>query len=87
MSSSRPTFSSCCANGDASRARRDGCLPASPGCFPATAGSTSVRADLTAFAQHAPGALRVGEAGTEGFAITGAVIAGYAYAAALALHI
>jgi integrase/recombinase XerD len=39
MSSSRPTFSSCCANGGASRARRDGCLPASPGCFPATAGS------------------------------------------------
>jgi integrase/recombinase XerD len=40
MSFSRPTFSSCCANGGASRARRDGCLPASPGCFPATAGGT-----------------------------------------------
>src|SRR5260221_13268960 len=38
MLSSRPTFSSCCANGGASRARRDGCLPASPGCFPATRG-------------------------------------------------
>ena len=37
---SRPTFSSYCANGGASRARRDGCLPVSPGCFPATAGST-----------------------------------------------
>ena len=37
---SRPTLSSCCALGGASRARRDGCLPVSPGCFPATAGST-----------------------------------------------
>ena|SRR5437868_6694517 len=37
---SRPTFSSYCANGGASRARRDGCIPASPGCFPATAGNT-----------------------------------------------
>src|SRR6202043_155383 len=56
MLSSRPTFSSCCANGGASRARRDGCLPASPGCFPATAGSTSVRATFTgsfAWQRHA----------------------------------
>jgi site-specific recombinase XerD len=37
---SRPTFSSCCANGGARRARRGGCLPDSPGCFPATAGNT-----------------------------------------------
>ena len=36
----RRTFSSYCANGGASRARRDGCTPASPGCFPATAGGT-----------------------------------------------
>jgi hypothetical protein len=34
------SFSSCCANGGGSRARRDGCLPVSPGRFPATAGST-----------------------------------------------
>ena len=40
MSFSRPTSSRYCANGGASRARRDGCLPVSPGCFPATAGST-----------------------------------------------
>jgi site-specific recombinase XerD len=40
MSFSRPTFSSYCANGGASRARRDGWLPASPGCFLAIAGST-----------------------------------------------
>ena len=40
MSFSRRTFSSCCANGGASRARRDGCLAASPGCFLATAGDT-----------------------------------------------
>jgi site-specific recombinase XerD len=42
--------------GGASRARRDGCLPASPGCFPATAGSTSVRATFTgsfAWQRHA----------------------------------
>src|SRR5258708_5803465 len=37
---SRPTFSSYCANGGASRARRDGWIPTSPGCFPATAHST-----------------------------------------------
>jgi integrase/recombinase XerD len=40
MSFSRRTFSSYCATGGASRARRDGCIPAIPGCFPATAGST-----------------------------------------------
>jgi len=40
MSSSPRTCLSCCANGGASRARRDGCAPVSPGCFPATAGST-----------------------------------------------
>ena len=40
MSFSRPTFSICCATGGASRARRDGWIPASPCCFPATAGST-----------------------------------------------
>jgi integrase/recombinase XerD len=43
--------------GGASRARRDGCLPASPGCSPATAGSTSVRATFTgsfAWQRHAP---------------------------------
>jgi site-specific recombinase XerD len=40
MSSSLRTFLSSCANGGASRARRDGCVPVSPGCFPATAGST-----------------------------------------------
>src|SRR5246500_4132320 len=44
MSFSRPTFLSCCANGGASRARRDGCLPVSPGCFLATAGRIRVRA-------------------------------------------
>ena len=51
-----PNLLSCCANGGASRARRDGCLPASPGCFPATAGSTSVRATFTgsfAWQRHA----------------------------------
>src|ERR1700720_2858602 len=47
MSFSRPTFSSYCANGGASRARRDGCLPVSPGCFLATAGSIRVRASST----------------------------------------
>jgi integrase/recombinase XerD len=41
---SRPSCSRYCANGGASRARRDGCLPVSPGCFPATAGSIRVRA-------------------------------------------
>jgi integrase/recombinase XerD len=40
MSFSRRTFSSYCATGGAARARRDGCIPASPGCFPGTAGST-----------------------------------------------
>jgi site-specific recombinase XerD len=40
MSFSRPTFLSCCATGGASRAKRDGWLPASPGCFLAIAGST-----------------------------------------------
>ena len=44
---SRPTFSRYCANGGASRARRDGCLPVSPGCFLATAGSIRVRASST----------------------------------------
>src|ERR1700745_2578992 len=43
MSFSRATFSRYCANGGASRARRDGCLPVSPGCFPATPGSLRVR--------------------------------------------
>jgi hypothetical protein len=47
MSFSRPTFSRCCANGGGSRARRDGCLPASRGCFLATAGSIRVRASST----------------------------------------
>src|SRR6201987_999640 len=47
MSFSRPTCSSCCANGGAWRARRDGCLPVSPGCFPATAGSIRVRVSST----------------------------------------
>src|SRR6516162_3793112 len=47
MSFSRPTFSSCCANGGASHARRDGCVPVSPGCFPATDGSIPVRANST----------------------------------------
>src|SRR6201997_4833190 len=47
MSFSRPTFLSCCANGGASCARRDGCLPVSPGCFPATAGSIRVRVSST----------------------------------------
>jgi hypothetical protein len=57
MSFSRPTFSSCCANGGGWRARRDGCLPASRGCFPATAGSTSARASFIgsfAWPRHAP---------------------------------
>jgi integrase/recombinase XerD len=40
MSFSRPTFSSYCATGGGSHAKRDGCIPASPGCFPATTGST-----------------------------------------------
>jgi integrase/recombinase XerD len=39
MSCSRPISSSYCANGGAPRARRGGCIPASPGCFPATADS------------------------------------------------
>src|SRR5437879_10442416 len=44
MSFSRPTFSSYCANGGASRARRDGCLPVSPGLFPGYRGQhTSAR--------------------------------------------
>jgi hypothetical protein len=47
MSFSRPTFSSCCANGGGPHARRDGCLPVSPGCFPATAGSIRVRVSST----------------------------------------
>jgi integrase/recombinase XerD len=47
MSFSRPTFLSSCANGGASRARSDGCLPVSPGCFLATAGSIRVRASST----------------------------------------
>jgi site-specific recombinase XerD len=40
MSFSRPTFSSYCATGGAWRAKRDGCIPASPGCFPAITDST-----------------------------------------------
>jgi hypothetical protein len=44
MSFSRPTFSSCCANGGGPHARRDGCIPVSLGCSPATAGSILVRA-------------------------------------------
>src|ERR1700758_4239969 len=48
MSCSRPTFSSCCATGGAPRAKRDGCIPASPGSSPATAGNTRVRARSTA---------------------------------------
>ena len=40
MSFSRPICSIYCANGGASRARRDGCIPTRPGCFPATAGGT-----------------------------------------------
>jgi len=44
---SRPTFSSYCATGGASRARKDGCLPVSPGCFLASAGSIPVRASST----------------------------------------
>ena len=40
MSFSRPTFSSYCATGGVCRAKRDGCIPASPGCFPAITGST-----------------------------------------------
>jgi integrase/recombinase XerD len=47
MSFSRPTFLRYCANGGASRATRDGCLPVSPGCFLATAGSIRVRASST----------------------------------------
>src|ERR1700758_160060 len=47
MSFSRPSFSRYCANGGASRARRDGCLPVSAGCFSATAGSIRVRASST----------------------------------------
>ena len=37
---SRPTCSRYCVNGGAPRARRDGCIPASPGCSPATGDST-----------------------------------------------
>ena len=37
---SRPTCSIYCVNGGAPRARRDGCIPASPGCSPATGDST-----------------------------------------------
>jgi integrase/recombinase XerD len=37
---SRPTCSIYCANGGAPRARRGGCIPASPGCSPATGDST-----------------------------------------------
>ena len=47
MSFSRPTCSRYCANGGASRARRDGCLPVSTGCFLATGGSIRVRASST----------------------------------------
>jgi len=44
---SRPTCSRYCVNGGAPRARRDGCIPASPGCSPATGDSTSVGASST----------------------------------------
>src|SRR6516165_8373187 len=44
---SHPTCSRYCVNGGASRARRDGCIPASPGCSPATGDSTSVGASST----------------------------------------
>jgi hypothetical protein len=37
---SRPSCSRYCVNGGAPRARRDGCIPASPGCSPATGDST-----------------------------------------------
>jgi site-specific recombinase XerD len=37
---SPPTCSIYCVNGGAPRARRDGCIPASPGCSPATGDST-----------------------------------------------
>jgi integrase len=47
MSFSHRTFSRYCANGGASRVRRDGCFPGSPGCFLATAGSIRVRASST----------------------------------------
>jgi site-specific recombinase XerD len=46
MAFSRPTFSRYCATGGARRARRNGCLPASPGCFPATAASIRVARQL-----------------------------------------
>ena len=52
MSFSRPTFLSCCANGGASRARRDGCLPVSTGCFLATGGS--IRSAPSAGDQRSP---------------------------------
>src|SRR5246127_3045508 len=55
MSFSRPTFSRYCANGGASRARRDGCLPVSPGCFLATAGSIRVRASCIGSFAWQPG--------------------------------
>src|SRR5271170_7243080 len=57
MSSSRPIFSSYCANGGAPRARRGGCIKASPGCFRATAGSIGVRGSSTgsfAWQRHVP---------------------------------
>src|SRR5215470_9073874 len=57
MSSSLRTFLSYCANGGASLARRDGCVPVSPGCFPATAGSTLAHANCTgssAWQRHEP---------------------------------
>src|SRR5215470_17092202 len=57
MSSSLRTFLSYCANGGASLARRDGCVPVSPGCFPATAGSTLAHANCTgssAWHRHEP---------------------------------
>src|ERR1700757_529496 len=47
MSFSRLTCSIYCVNGGAPRARRDGCIPASPGCSPATGDSTSVGASST----------------------------------------
>jgi len=57
MSSSLRSFLSYCANGGASPARRDGCVPVSPGCFPATADSTSAPANCTgwfAWQRHVP---------------------------------
>ena len=55
MSCSRLTFSSCCANGGAPRARRDGCLAASPGCFPSYRGQHTSRRQLHRIVRLAAG--------------------------------